>query len=207
LRFQSGSEKFSHGCSPDTLYHIASVTKTFTAILVLQLVEQGKLDLDAPVARYVPEIQDDRIRIKHLLSHTSEGTHGEQFRYNPERFEHLKAILEQTTGRPLRALFVETFLEPLAMRDSVPGPDVVDDGQTWAVSKLGEANLERYRQALAKVAQPYTYYGEGEVVRTSYPPADFWASAGLVSTVREGGRVVRIDILDTGEIVPAPRVE
>ena len=169
--------------TPDTLYHIASVTKTFTAILVLQLVEQGKLDLDAPVSRYVPEIQDDRVRIKHLLSHTSEGTPGEQFSYNPDRFEHLKAILEQTTGKPLRALFVETFLEPLAMRDSVPGPDVVDDAQKWAV--LGEANLERYRQALAKVAQPYTYYGEGEVLRTTYPPADFWASAGLLSTVRD----------------------
>ncbi len=69
------------------------------------------------------------------------------------------------------------------MRDSVPGPDVVDDGQTWAL--LGEANLERYRQALARVAQPYTYYGDGEVLRTSYPPADFWASAGLLSTVRD----------------------
>ena len=50
---------------------------------------------------------------------------------------------------------------------------------------LGEANLERYRQALAKVARPYTYYGEGEVLRTTYPPADFWASAGLVSSVRD----------------------
>ena len=169
--------------TPDTLYHIASLTKTFTAILVLQLVEQGKLDLDAPVSRYVPEITDDRVRIKHLLSHTSEGTPGEEFSYNPERFEHLKAILEQTTGKPLRVLFVESFLDPLAMRDSVPGPDIADDGRTWAV--LGEATLERYRRALARVAQPYTYYGDGEVVRTSYPPADFWASAGLLSTVRD----------------------
>ena len=169
--------------TPDTLYHIASVTKTFTAILVLQLVEQGKLDLDAPVSRYVPEIKDDRIRIKHLLSHTSEGTPGEKFSYNPERFEYLKAILEQTTGKPLRVQFVETFLDPLAMRDSVPGPDVADDAQTWAV--LGEANLERYRQSLTRVANAYTYYGDGEVVRTTQPPADFWASAGLVSTVRD----------------------
>lgn len=169
--------------TPDTLYHIASVTKTFTAILVLQLVELGKLDLDAPVSRYVPAIQDDRIRIEHLLSHTSEGTPGEQFRYNPELFEHLKAILEQATGKPLRELFVETFLEPLAMQDSVPGPDVVDEAQAWAV--LGAANLERYRQALPKVALPYTYYGDGEVLRTSHPPPDFWASAGLLSTVRD----------------------
>ena len=169
--------------TPDTLYHLASVTKTFTAILVLQLVEQGKLDLDAPVSRYVPEIKDGRVRIKHLLSHTSEGTPGEKFSYNPDRFEHLKAILEQTTGKPLREQFVETFLDPLAMRDSVPGPDVVDDAQKWAV--LGEANLERYHQELTKFAQPYTYYGDGEVVHTTYPPADFWASAGLLSTVRD----------------------
>ena len=169
--------------TPDTLYHIASVTKTFTAILVLQLVEQGKLDLDAPVSRWVPEITDERVRLRHLLSHTSEGTPGEQFSYNPERFEHLKAILEQTTGKPLRLLFVETFLGPLAMRDSVPGPDVADDAQTWAV--LGADNLVRYRQVLAKLAKPYTYYGDGEILHSGYPPRDFWASAGLLSTVRD----------------------
>ena len=172
--------------TPDTLYHIASVTKTFTAILVLQLVEQGKLDLDAPVSRYVPEIKDDRILVKHLLSHTSEATPGEQFSYNPDRFEYLKAILEQTTGKSLRTLFVEAFLDPLAMQDTVPGPDVVDDAQKWAV--LGETNLERYRRAVARVAQPYTYYGDGETCvqpirpRTSgrrpdcCPPSATWRS-------------------------------
>ena len=38
---------------------------------------------------------------------------------------------------------------------------------------------------MARVAQAYTYYGDGEVVHTTQPPADFWASAGLVSTVRD----------------------
>lgn len=169
--------------APDTLFHLASVTKTFTAILTLQLVEQGKLDLDAPVSRYVPEIKDDRVRIKHLLSHTSEGMPGEAFNYNPERFEHLKTIIEQVTGKPLRQVFVESFLDPLGMRDSVPGPDVVDDPAKWAV--LGASNLERYRQVLPRLAKPYTYYGDGEIVRTTSPEADFWASAGLLSTARD----------------------
>ena len=169
--------------TPDTLYQIASITKTFTGILALRLVEKGKLDLDAPVSRYVPEIKDERIRIKHLLSHTSEGTPGDRFNYNPDRYEHLKAILEQTAGKPLRQQFVETFLDPLEMRDSVPGPDVADDAKTWAV--LGQANLARYRQALTRVAEPYTYYGDGETVHSSWPPSDFWASAGLLSTVRD----------------------
>ena len=153
--------------TPDTLYHIASVTKTFTAILVLQLVEQGKLDLDEPVSRYSDDFKDDSVKIKHLLSHTSEGTPGEKFSYNPDRFEYLKAILEKKTGKPLRQLFVETFLDPLAMRDSVPGPDVADDDTTWAV--LGEDNLARYRRNLAKFAQPYTYWGDGEIVYVGLP--------------------------------------
>ena len=69
------------------------------------------------------------------------------------------------------------------MRDSVPGPDVADDATTWAV--LGEKNLERYRSNLAKFAQPYTLYGAGEILHVPYPPKDFWASAGLLSTVRD----------------------
>src|SRR5207342_3208140 len=44
----------------DTLYHIASVPKTFTSILVMQLVEQGKLDLDEPVSHYSGDFKDDR---------------------------------------------------------------------------------------------------------------------------------------------------
>ena len=169
--------------TPDTLYHIASLTKTFTAILIMRLVERGQLDLDEPVSRYSDEFKDDSVRIKHLLSHTSEGTPGEKFSYNPQRFEYLKAVLEKKVGVPLRQQFVETFLDPLGMRDSVPGPDVADDDTTWAV--LGAANLARYRKTLQSFARPYTYWGKGETVYAGYPPRDFWASAGLLSTVND----------------------
>jgi CubicO group peptidase (beta-lactamase class C family) len=168
----------------DTLYHLASVTKTFTAILVWRLVEQGQLDLDEPVSHYSPDFKDDAVRIRHLLNHTSESRPpGETFSYNPERFEYLKAVLEKKTGKPLRQLFVETFLDPLDMRDSVPGPDVADDDTTWAV--LGKDHLARYRQILPRLARPYTYWGDGETPYAGYPPRDFWASAGLLSTVRD----------------------
>ena len=167
----------------DTLYHLASVTKTFTAILVLRLVEQGKLDLDEPMSHYSADFKDDRVKIKHLLSHTSEGTPGEKFSYNPERYEYLKAVLEKTIDKPLRQQFVETFLDPLAMHDSVPGPDVVDNDSAWTV--LGEENLARYRRNLTHFAKPYTYWGDGETVYAGYPPREFWASAGLLSTVRD----------------------
>jgi len=40
--------------TPQTPFHIASISKSFTALAVMQLVEAGKLDLDAPVQRYRP---------------------------------------------------------------------------------------------------------------------------------------------------------
>ena len=58
----------------DTPYRICSITKQFTALLVMQLVEQGKLDLDQPIPRYLPDYRQDtggKITIKYLLSHTS----------------------------------------------------------------------------------------------------------------------------------------
>ena len=60
--------------TPDTPYRICSITKQFTALLVMQLVEHGKLDIDRPIISYLPDYRQDtgsRITIKHLLSHTS----------------------------------------------------------------------------------------------------------------------------------------
>jgi CubicO group peptidase (beta-lactamase class C family) len=61
----------------DTVFRIASMTKSFTAIAILKLRDEGKLSLDDPVARYVPELaslvypttDSPRITIRHLLSH------------------------------------------------------------------------------------------------------------------------------------------
>ncbi|QDQ09820.1 serine hydrolase domain-containing protein [Streptomyces spectabilis] len=60
-----------------TLFHLASVSKTFTATALMRLVAEGKVDLDAPVRRYVPELRlaDDgaaeRITVLNLLNHTA----------------------------------------------------------------------------------------------------------------------------------------
>lgn len=60
-----------------TLFHVASVTKTFTATALMRLVAEGKVDLGAPVRRYVPELRLDdeeaaeRITVLSLLNHTA----------------------------------------------------------------------------------------------------------------------------------------
>jgi Beta-lactamase class C and other penicillin binding proteins len=57
---------------PDTKFNIASVTKMFTAVAVMQLVASGKLDLHVPVSTYNPKLPyADQITIHQLLTHTA----------------------------------------------------------------------------------------------------------------------------------------
>lgn len=57
-----------------TKFRLASISKQFTAMVILQLVEEGKIDLEAPLTRYLPSYRKDtgdRVTIHHLLNHTS----------------------------------------------------------------------------------------------------------------------------------------
>jgi CubicO group peptidase (beta-lactamase class C family) len=58
---------------PDTPFHVASVSKQFTAFAILLLAQQGKLSLDDKVQKYITELRefDQPITIRHLLHHTS----------------------------------------------------------------------------------------------------------------------------------------
>ena len=60
--------------SPETVYRIGSVSKLFTDIGVMQLVERGELDLDAPIQKYLPDFQPHNpfhkdITLRQLMSH------------------------------------------------------------------------------------------------------------------------------------------
>ncbi|HSB11803.1 MAG TPA: serine hydrolase domain-containing protein [Blastocatellia bacterium] len=59
--------------TPGTVFHVASLSKQFTAFAVLLLAQQGKLSLDDPVRKYIPELRDFGVplTIRHLLHHTS----------------------------------------------------------------------------------------------------------------------------------------
>lgn len=59
---------------PDTIYDLASVSKLFTTIVAMQQVERGRVELDTPVARYVPEFAaggKTAVTVRMLLTHTS----------------------------------------------------------------------------------------------------------------------------------------
>ncbi len=63
--------------TPETVYRLASISKVITATAVMQLVEQGKIDLDADIRTYVPEFPDKGkvVTVRHLLTHTSGVRH------------------------------------------------------------------------------------------------------------------------------------
>ncbi|HEX6575228.1 MAG TPA: serine hydrolase domain-containing protein [Gemmatimonadaceae bacterium] len=166
--------------TPETLYSIASVTKTFGSTLLMQLVEKGRVSLDEPIADYPrssesEEITDKRVKIRHILSHTSDGTPGEEFKYNGARYDMITSVIEKKYGAPFREVIARQILDPLHMNESVPGHNVINTPEL----------ARRYAPALAHFAKPYAFYGNGEVVDATYPGRNIGASAGLITNVKD----------------------
>ncbi len=131
---------------PDTLFEIGSISKSFTAIALLQLHEAGRLDLHAPVTRYLPWFYIPSpygpITVHHLLTHTAgiimgsefsteacyevwalretEATAppGTYFHYSNVGYKALGLVLEALLDQPYGQIIQERLLGPLGMRDS-----------------------------------------------------------------------------------------
>lgn len=74
--FGTARTKDAAAATAETVYRVGSVTKMFTAIATMQLVERGELDLDAPVSDYLPEFAphnpfDKPVTLRQLMSHRS----------------------------------------------------------------------------------------------------------------------------------------
>ncbi|WP_374200861.1 serine hydrolase [Streptomyces bambusae] len=128
----------------DTVFDLASLTKLFTSVLAVQQMERGRLELEAPVRRYLPEFTGGRkesITVRQLLTHTSglrswapfyrESTRREQlrllwsvqaqdvpgtvYRYSDLNLITLQLLLERITGHTLDALLHDEITAPLGM--------------------------------------------------------------------------------------------
>ena len=137
--------------APDSMFRVASITKTATAMLVLRFRDEGILDLSAPVSDLLPDCNNladlKDVTLLHLLSHTSglsdppglehlleTGTPfheavrgarlsepGHTFRYSNLGFGLIGSILEAVSGRPLGMLFREALFDPLGMNATIEG--------------------------------------------------------------------------------------
>jgi len=104
--------------TPDTVYQIASISKTVAATGIMRLVEQGKLDLDAPASQYLTRWQlpesaydENAVTIRRLLSHSAGlSVHGYPG-YEPGAT--LPSLEEALSGQPLGSAYsVEVVAEP-----------------------------------------------------------------------------------------------
>lgn len=127
---------------PDTAFQLASATKIFTGTLVMLLVQEGKLGLDEPLSKYLPDAPDSwkAVTLRHLAAHTSglknapdeqdstasvseryEAARKEPLAYPPgERSEYgltdfvvLTHVLEKVTGQRFEELLRSRIFEPL----------------------------------------------------------------------------------------------
>ncbi len=123
-RASHGKSHFETGAPlrEDMQFFIGSVSKQFTAVLVLTEWENGRLRLDVPIKTYLPDMTPswaDTVTIHHLLSHTSGLVSpdkplafrpGEKFLYSPlAAFEILSKITERTSGKSYANLTASLF--------------------------------------------------------------------------------------------------
>jgi len=135
----------------DTIFDAASLTKVVATLpSILLLMEQGKVDLEASVGRYLPEAPATKITVKHLLTHCSglpagipkeppwsgydEGIHRAEalisgalpncvFRYSDVNFILLGEIVRRVSGQTLDVFAREQVFAPLGMKDSGYNPE------------------------------------------------------------------------------------
>ena len=194
----------------NTPYHIASLTKPFAAAIIMQLVEENKLNLDSemkdvlkdsvlpplplddrPHQGYASacdrmiELQNDnsypiafllqdfncnteRITVKHHLTHTSQGTPGEEYLYNGLLYAFLTFVTEAASGENFKEQLVKKITEPLGMTGTFP-----------------DENDNANAQVLKDCAKPYQVDKEGNPMLSNfdYTEGAIYASAGMISTV------------------------
>lgn len=136
----------------DTIFDLASISKVFTSTAVLKLHEEGLLDVNAPVAQYIPEFAANgkaEVTIRQLLTHTSgfvawiplysvgssreerlqhvfgyrlNNQPGKSYTYSDLNMITLGALVERITGKRLDEYVKETITNPLGMKDTMYNP-------------------------------------------------------------------------------------
>ena len=169
----------------NTVYHLASITKTFGSIILMQLVEQGKLSLDDPIDKYGINLggrwgSDPHIKVKHLLTHTAMGNWlngykpGYKFKYNGDWYGRLGQVIEKASGESFGELVMRNIITPLGMINTVPS---TDDSVNF---KLTGYNKDSF---LKKVAPPYNW--QGKQVAPIQMKYGFGPAAGIMSSVAD----------------------
>jgi len=152
-----------------TIFHLASLTKTFASTVIIQLVKENKIDLNAPVADYgVNLVESGTVRVIHLLTHTSEGVPGSQYKYNGDRYSLLSNVIQSATGKTFHQLASERIMQILGLQNTAPS--------NMSLAASDGFDTIRLKQ---NIAQGYSSNG---IQAVPYPQS-FSTAAGLISNI------------------------
>ncbi len=163
--------------TPDTPFHLASVTKPIGATVLMQLVEEGALELTDPVADYGVYVGNPDVTVWHLLTHTSEGIPGTAHNYDGSRYAALGQIIARASGQSFGQLLAERILQPLKMEHTAPNPS---DLAALGLQAYNRQNPTVYKQ----LARPYQFNSDYENIPGSYS-LHFSPAAGLLASVTD----------------------
>jgi len=123
----------SQRATPDTIYHLASLTKPYAATVIFQLVDERRLSLDASVSDFgITMPRSAPVRVWHLLSHTSDDPPGTKYRYDGDVYGKLGQVVERVTGHSIAYEIAERIVRPLSLAHTAPNPrDPVRGGSFW----------------------------------------------------------------------------
>lgn len=108
---------------PDTIYHLASVTKPFGTTVVLQLADESRLSLEAPLSEFGIVLERTApVRVWHVMSHTSRDPPGTSYRYDGDAFGMLDTIVERVTGNSFASELTNRIIRRLGLRHTAPNP-------------------------------------------------------------------------------------
>ena len=160
-----------------TAYHLASLTKTFASTILMRLVQDGKIKLDDPVSKYGITLESDGvIKVRHLLSHTSEGNPGEQYRYNGNRFAELDKVVEKATGKSFAELLITNILDPLGMNETAP--NVPPTVSTKSPNAAGQAAETEVKAAVMDIVAGYNSGNVDQIERRLAPQQNRFPGEG-----------------------------
>ncbi len=180
---------------PETVNRLASVSKTITAVAVMQLVEAGKIDLDADIRTFVPDFPDkgEKITARHILTHTSGIRH-----YKPDeaenytRLESVAEGLKRFAGDPLlhkpgEKFTYSTYAFSLLARavETTSGLTFKEylDQKIFEPAGMKASGLEDLRAIVKHRTRGYWQQSDGRVGNSDLSDVSYkWAGGGMAST-------------------------
>jgi D-alanyl-D-alanine carboxypeptidase len=200
--------------TPDTKFAIGSVTKQFTAMAVMMLVEEGKVNLDKPISQYLPDLpsQWQSLTLRQLLNHTagiSEEGYIRGRRQLQEFFKLVKPELDFPAGESFSYSNSGYFLAGLII-ERMSGKTYSDFMRERIFTPLGMQQTQAKLTALPTLASAYTW--EGRHIKGDLPAKSIFDSAANTElTVYSAGNIIStandmtkwVQALDRGKLLRA----